>query len=348
VQVATVVIPVDCAVSGWSEFGACSVSCGGGTQTQTRTIITPAAYSGAACPSLSNSQACNVQACSVPQATLVVVPSSTSINVNGTSTLNTSGGSGTGEVSYALVSGPCSLSGATLTGTGAGSCVVTASKAADASYEAATSAEFTVAVTLATQAALAVVPASTTIDVNGTTMLDTSGGSGTGDVSYALVSGPCSLSGATLTGTGAGSCVVSASKAADAAYAAATSPEVTVAVTLGTQAMLVLVPANITIDPNGTTTLDTSGGSGTGTVSYTLVSGLCSLSDATLTGTSAGSCVVTATKAADTAYAAATSEEVSVEVIAVHSQQSIKVPFAPLWALMLSAGAISMVAARRR
>jgi sugar lactone lactonase YvrE len=348
VQVATVVIPVDCAVSGWSEFGACSVSCGGGTQTQTRTIITPAAYGGAECPSLSNSQACNVQACSVPQATLVVVPSSTSINVNGTSTLNTSGGSGTGEVSYALVSGPCSLSGATLTGTGAGSCVVTASKAADASYEAATSAEFTVAVTLATQAALAVVPASTTIDVNGTTMLDTSGGSGTGDVSYALVSGPCSLSGATLTGTGAGSCVVSASKAADAAYAAATSPEVTVPVTLGTQATLVLVPANITIDPNGTTTLDTSGGSGTGTVSYTLVSGLCSLSDATLTGTSAGSCVVTATKAADTAYAAATSEEVSVEVIAVHSQQSIKVPFAPLWALVLSAGAISMVAARRR
>jgi len=79
-----------------------------------------------------------------------------------------------------------------------------------------------------------------------------------------------------------------------------------------------------------------------------LVSGLCSLSDATLTGTSAGSCAVTATKAADTAYAAATSEEVSVEVIVVHSQQSIKVPFAPLWALVLSAGAISMVAARRR
>jgi hypothetical protein len=38
----------------------------------------------------------------------------------------------------------------------------------------------------------------------------------------------------------------------------------------------------------------------------------------------------------------------AVEVIAVHSQHSIKVPFAPLWALVLSAGAISMVAARRR
>lgn len=55
--------PVDCVVSSWSAYGACSASCGGGTQTQTRTIVTPASNGGAACPSLSQSQACNVQAC---------------------------------------------------------------------------------------------------------------------------------------------------------------------------------------------------------------------------------------------------------------------------------------------
>jgi hypothetical protein len=64
VQVAIAVLaPVDCVVSPWSAYGACSASCGGGTQTQTRTVITPASNGGAACPALSQSQACNVQAC---------------------------------------------------------------------------------------------------------------------------------------------------------------------------------------------------------------------------------------------------------------------------------------------
>ncbi len=55
--------PVDCVVSAFGPFGACSASCGGGTQTQTRTVLVPAAYGGAACPALSQSQACNTQPC---------------------------------------------------------------------------------------------------------------------------------------------------------------------------------------------------------------------------------------------------------------------------------------------
>ena len=80
------------------------------------------------------------------QATLVVVPTPSSININGTSTLSTTGGSGSGAVSYTLVSGPCTLSGATLTGTGAGSCIVTATKAADSTYNSATSSQVTVVI----------------------------------------------------------------------------------------------------------------------------------------------------------------------------------------------------------
>ena len=83
------------------------------------------------------------------QATLVVVPTLSSINVNGTTTLSTTGGSGSGAVSYTLVSGPCTLNVATLTGTGAGSCFVTATKAADSTYASAMSSQVTVAVSLA-------------------------------------------------------------------------------------------------------------------------------------------------------------------------------------------------------
>ncbi|HYD47751.1 MAG TPA: thrombospondin type-1 domain-containing protein [Terriglobales bacterium] len=54
---------VDCVVSGWSGFGSCSASCGGGTQIRTRTILTPASGGGEACPELSESQPCNTDPC---------------------------------------------------------------------------------------------------------------------------------------------------------------------------------------------------------------------------------------------------------------------------------------------
>jgi hypothetical protein len=57
----------DCVVSDWSAWGTCSKTCGGGTQSRTRTIVTPAADGGTACPSLSESRDCNTQACDCPQ-----------------------------------------------------------------------------------------------------------------------------------------------------------------------------------------------------------------------------------------------------------------------------------------
>lgn len=48
--------------------------------------------------------------------------------------LTTSGGSGSGTNSFVVDSGPCTVSGSTLTSTGAGTCMVTATKAANGNY----------------------------------------------------------------------------------------------------------------------------------------------------------------------------------------------------------------------
>jgi subtilisin-like proprotein convertase family protein len=61
----TQVCPVDCQVSAWGPWSACDASCGGGQQFRTRTVITPAANGGQACPNLIEYRACNSQACPV-------------------------------------------------------------------------------------------------------------------------------------------------------------------------------------------------------------------------------------------------------------------------------------------
>ncbi|MCU0757281.1 MAG: DUF11 domain-containing protein [Xanthomonadales bacterium] len=159
------------------------------------------------------------------QAPLTVTAAPSIIAAGGTSTLSTSGGSGNGAVSYAVTAGAdfCSVTGNILTGTAFGSCTVTATKAGDASFGPAT-ANASVVVLRANQAPLTVVATPASIGVGGSSNLSTTGGSGTGAVSYALTAGAgfCSLSGSTVTGMAAGSCTVTATKAADAQFNAAT------------------------------------------------------------------------------------------------------------------------------
>jgi uncharacterized repeat protein (TIGR01451 family) len=74
------------------------------------------------------------------QAPLIATANPITIPLTGTSVLGTTGGSGTGAVSFAVSSGGsvCAVSGTRLTGAAVGSCTVTATKAADAHYNAAT------------------------------------------------------------------------------------------------------------------------------------------------------------------------------------------------------------------
>jgi hypothetical protein len=57
--------PVDCVVSEWSNWSACSVNCGGGTQQRTRSILTQARNNGISCPELIQTKACNTEVCPV-------------------------------------------------------------------------------------------------------------------------------------------------------------------------------------------------------------------------------------------------------------------------------------------
>ncbi len=177
------------------------------------------------------------------QAALVATATPATIVVGATSALGTTGGSGSGAVSFAVTTGPtvCSITGSTLTATAVGSCTVTATKAGDAAFNPATG-TVAVTVTRANQAALLATATPSTLIFGGTSALATSGGSGTGAVSFAVTTGPtiCSIAGATATATGVGTCTITATKAADANFNVATA---TTTITVNNTVPTVTAPA---------------------------------------------------------------------------------------------------------
>jgi hypothetical protein len=173
---------------------------------------------------------------------------------------------------------------------------------------------------LATQVAQAPLKITSTSGTVGTALaLTTSGGSGTGAVTFVINSSGtagCLISDGKLDATKAGTCTLTATKAADATYLAASSPATTV--TFASAPLKMQAPLKLT-STSGTAgtalALTTSGGSGTGAVTYVINSSGtagCLISYGKLDATKAGTCTLTATKAADATYLAASSPSTTV------------------------------------
>ena len=140
------------------------------------------------------------------------------------------GYSGTGAITFAVVSGGtapgCAIKNSNqVASTGAGTCMVTATIAADANYATATSAPAKMTFNKLSQSIS--VPTQTVV-VGSTITLTSTGSSGTGAITYAVVSGGtapgCAVdTSGHLTSSGSGTCNVTATIAADSTYDTATS-----------------------------------------------------------------------------------------------------------------------------
>lgn len=134
------------------------------------------------------------------------------------------------NLTYRVVSGPCYLvSGATFNSTGPGTCVVQAYGAATTNFEAAWATQ-SISISNANQAPLTVVASPAVVVQGFGSTLSTTGGSGTGTVTYSTNNAlACSVIGNILTVNDASQvCQVTAHKAADATYLAANSAALTI------------------------------------------------------------------------------------------------------------------------
>lgn len=149
-------------------------------------------------------------------------------SAQGPSTSIVTGSSGSVTYSYSG-SGLTTYGPSATKPTNAGTYVATASLAATTNYSSATSTAYEFEISSINQAqALTITTTSTSY---GTPLsLATSGGTGSGLVSFIADSGPCIVSGATLTATGAGTCMLTATKASDGNYLAASSTSTAITV----------------------------------------------------------------------------------------------------------------------
>ena len=240
------------------------------------------------------------------QSTLTVT--STSGTYGSAVSLTSSGGSGTGAVTFAVTSAGsagCSITGGTtLNATSPGTCTVTATKATSTNYLVASSAATTITFARQQQSPLAV--STTSGDLYTGIIVSVLGGSGSGSVSSTVSNGTanCSLTSGVVSARAVGSCTLTVTKDGDALY----QPE-TAAFTL-TFSRALPTQGSVTSPTTGTAgsgiNLSFSGGSGTGAISYTIASAGsagCSISNGVLTAATAGKCIVTITRADDDVYA---------------------------------------------
>jgi hypothetical protein len=152
------------------------------------------------------------------------------------------------------------------------------------------------------------------------------------------------VSGTTVTLLTVGTCTIAANQAGDTTYAAAPTVTQSFAV-LQSQTISFSSPGNQSV--GGPLTLAATSNSGLPVTYTSLTPTVCTVSGNTVNLLGAGTCTITANQSGNGTYGSASTVTQSFTVAAAATPTK-KVPFMPLWALLMAAGAMSVTAARRR
>jgi hypothetical protein len=224
--------------------------------------------------------------------------------------------------------GICTVSGATVSFTGAGTCTINANQAGNASYLPAPQVQQTFAVALASQTisfTSSAPPGGTVGDPDYTVSATATSGLPVAFSAAPGSAGICTVSGSTVSFTGAGTCTIRANQAGNATYNAA--PQVQ-------QSFVISAPSASTQSINFTSTAPA--GAAVGGPTYTVTAatssglaatftidagsaGVCTIAGSTVSLTGAGTCTIDANQAGNASYLAAPQVQQSF-TIGIHTQ----------------------------
>jgi sugar lactone lactonase YvrE len=221
-------------------------------------------------------------------------------------TLVATGGASGSALVFSVVSGPGSVSGNTLTVTGAGTIQIAANQAGNTNYTAAPQVTQSVVVNQAAQTINFTAPTSPVVFGVAPVTLVATGGSSGNAVIFSVISGPGTISSGKLTVTGAGTIQIAANQAGNINYTAAVQVTQTLVVNQASQTITFTAPASPVSFGIAPIALSATGGASGNAVVFSVVSGPGTISGTTLTVTGAGTIQVAANQAGNTSYTAAT------------------------------------------
>ncbi|GAB4090818.1 hypothetical protein GCM10028785_34870 [Hydrogenophaga soli] len=246
-------------------------------------------------------------------------------------TLSATGGASGNPVVFATTSAAsvCTVSGNTVTFTGGGTCNLTANQAGNASYNAAPQVTASIVINPANQAITGFNPASPVVFGAAPATLSATGGASGNPVVFATTSAAtvCTVSGNTVTFTGAGTCNLTANQAGNANYNAAPQVSASVVINPANQAITGFNPASPVVFGDAPATLSATGGASGNPVVFatTSAASVCTVSGNTVTFTGSGTCNLTANQAGNANYNAAPQVTASI-LINLRTSYSYAVP----------------------
>ena len=236
--------------------------------------------------------------------------STTSARYLETITLATTGGTGTGAVTYSRsIGSTCSVVGNVVTlGTVGSACVISATKAADTNYNAiSTSTNLTLTATKAAQAAVSFTNSST-MTAGQTMTLAAAGGSGPSNRTFTVTSEGttrCSITSGVLSAPRSGTCRVQVVNASSTNFEASTA--VTQAITVSLASQSISFTSSIPSNPvAGSSYTPAATASSSLTVSFSIASGPCTITGGVVSLVGSGDCVISANQSGNETYEAAT------------------------------------------
>ena len=202
----------------------------------------------------------------------------------------------------------CTVSGTTATILGAGTCILKADQPGNASYAPASQVSQNLVANQASQT-ISFTSQTPTNPVVGRTYTPAATGGASSSPLVISASGTCSIASGVIAFNTAGSCLVSADQAGDANYLVAMQAQQSITVGKAAQVVTFTQPPAQNYTQGGTVILSAKGGASNNPVTFVSNStGVCTVSGATVTIVSAGTCSITASQAGNGSYAAAADE----------------------------------------
>jgi len=214
----------------------------------------------------------------------------------------------------------CSITGGAVSFTGIGTCRVNANQSGDATYAAAPQVQQSFVVGQATQTIIFTSAAPSSATVGGTSYTPSAAATSGLVVTFSIDASSaavCTLSGGTVSFSGAGTCRINAGQAGDANYAAAPTIHQAFAVNQGSQTISFTTAAPTGAAVGGATYVPAATATSGLPVTFTIdatTSLRCSISGGAVSFTAVGTCRVNATQVGNANYTAAQPLSQSIEV----------------------------------